>query len=282
MQLSPSVRINSEAELEFLEVNAPFCQAKIYLQGGQIVSFIPKGKPDLLWCFNEAVFLAGKSIRGGIPICWPWFGAHEQADFPQHGFARTAQWRAEEVNESKDQIEIVLSLPSKLIPEALWPYKTNLEVKFFLSDSLHIELITTNLDSQPLEFSQALHTYFPTSSIHHTHVSGFDGCEYVEFGEIKMQTGDIHFTEETDRVFDHLNQKPVITTPEGQIALAPINSCSAVVWNPWIEKSKRLSHFANEDYQNMLCVETANVREDKVYLEPLQAHTLGVKLSWLS
>lgn len=284
MKLSPSVSIcHTDTGLEFININSSHCDAKIFLQGGQITEFTPKGKQPLLWVSQEETFQENASIRGGIPICWPWFGAHDNSDFPAHGFARTSLWQADEVHETEYEVIVSLKLPMKLVNLDYWPHQSSLRVEFALNEQLQVRLTTTNLSNTPFSFSQALHTYFPTSDINNTSVDGLQGAQYTEFGEAPvMQSDVVSFARETDMVYTQAAPVQTINTPEGIISVGRENSSSCVLWNPWIEKSKRLSNFANTEYNNMLCLEAANVLNDAVTLAPKQSHTLITIIKWLS
>ena len=282
MKLSSSVSIEqSETGLEFIKIASAKCDAKIFLQGGQITEYIPKNNKPLIWVSQDETYQEGASIRGGIPICWPWFGTHANDGWPAHGFARTSVWQADEVHESDEQITVSLKLPMKLVNTTYWPHQSALKVEFVLSDKLQVRLTTTNLGSTPFSFTQALHTYFPTSDITNTHVDGLQGAQYIEFGEGPFVQNDVvSFERETDMVYTQANTIQTINTPEGVINVSRENSSSCVLWNPWIEKSKRLSNFADDEYKTMLCLEAANVLTDKVTLEPKQSHTLITTISW--
>ncbi len=282
MKLSPSVSIeHTETGLEFINIESNLCDAKIFLQGGQITQFTPKGKQPLIWVSGNETFSEGMSIRGGIPICWPWFGTHANAGWPAHGFARTSLWQADEVNETEECITVSLKLPMKLVNTEYWPHQSALKVEFVLSDSLEVRLTTTNLGNTAFSYTQALHTYFPTSDITNTHVDGLQGAQYVEFakGPFTQQTV-VGFERETDMVYTQAAPIQYINTPEGVIKVGRANSSSCVLWNPWIEKSKRLSNFADDEYKTMLCLEAANVLDDAVTLAPQQSHTLVTSIEW--
>jgi len=128
-----------------------------------------------------------------------------------------------------------------------------------------------------------LHTYFPTSDITNTHVDGLQGAQYIEFSKGPFVQNDVvSFERETDMVYTQVSAVQTINTPEGVINVSRENSNSCVLWNPWIEKSKRLSNFADDEYKTMLCLEAANVLTDKVTLEPKQSHTLVTTISWVN
>jgi glucose-6-phosphate 1-epimerase len=282
MKLSPSVSIeHTETGLEFINVVSRLCSAKIFLQGGQITAFIPKDKKPLIWVSGKEPYQEGASIRGGIPICWPWFGTHSNEGWPAHGFARTSLWQADEINENEHEIMISLKLPMKHVDTRYWPYQSSLKVEFVLSNQLQVRLTTTNLGYTPFSYTQALHTYLPTSDIKSTHVDGLQGAQYVEFNKGPFTQNEVvNFTRETDMVYTQAALSQTISTPDGVINVSRENSTSCVLWNPWIEKSKRLSNFADGDYQQMLCLEAANIFDDIVTLEAKQSHTLVTTISW--
>ncbi|MCG9696815.1 D-hexose-6-phosphate mutarotase [Shewanella sp. Isolate11] len=268
--------------LEYVDVDTDLCQARIFLQGAQIDTFIPKGKAPLLWVSSADDYQPGNGIRGGIPICWPWFGMHTNSDWPQHGFARTRIWSLDSVQMKDQAVELVFSLPLSEADKQYWPYNTKVEMVFTLTDTLRATLINTNLSEETLSLTQALHTYFPIGDIHQLQASGFEGAKYIEFGEGPYpQQGDkVKFDKETDRVYTQLEPQQQLHTPQGTINVARENSHSAVLWNPWIDKSKWLSRFNDDDYLTMVCLEAANVLEDQVILEPNGQHRLTTIIGW--
>ncbi|WP_105253416.1 D-hexose-6-phosphate mutarotase [Pseudoalteromonas sp. T1lg75] len=283
MQLSSSVSItHCDSGLEYLQVDSPLCQARIFLQGAQLTQYTPACGKDLIWVSAEEDFQSGKSMRGGIPICWPWFGVHQHPDWPIHGVARVLLWRAEEVQETQDEIRISLSLPMTQVDPDYWPHKTQLKVEYVLSaKQLEVRLTNTNLDDHVIQFTQALHTYFPTPDITQTEVDGLQGAQYIEFGEGPFEQQEVvRFGRETDMVYSGAAALQRIRTPNGTIEVERENSRSCVLWNPWVDKSKRLSNFADDEYHRMLCLEAANVLDDKVELAPGESHTLGTLIRW--
>jgi glucose-6-phosphate 1-epimerase len=283
MELSASVSIlRTDSGLEYINVDGPKCSGKVFLQGAQLTEFTPKGKGSLIWVSEEEDYQEGKAIRGGIPICWPWFGVHENPEWPIHGVARKLLWRAEEVIEKEDYICVKLSLPMRSVDDIYWPHHSKLEVEFRFAEELQVRLTNTNLGTQAFSLTQALHTYFPTSAIEHTTVDGLQGAQFIEFGEGPFEQHDVvSFNRETDMVYTQAKATQTINTPEGIIEVSRENSSSCILWNPWIEKAKRLSNFGEDEYHTMLCLEAANVMDDKVTVEPGQSHTLTTTLRWL-
>ena len=278
-------------ELEAIQIQHPKCSATLLLQGAQLLEFIPSStNRNLLWLSPDAEYKQGKSIRGGIPVCWPWFGAVEKNPAQvsdavikpiAHGFARNLNWQLTELKESCHQVEIVLALSSNETTRQYWRYEFELQARFIFAEQLTIDLITTNKDAKAFHISQALHTYLPTQDIKQTQITGFSGLKYIDalhnWSE-KTQTGAIQFKAETDRLYQAAENILAIT-PNNQTLLESKNSTSAVVWNPWVKKSQGLSQFVDDAYQRMFCIETANVLWDIKAINPDASQTLTLKLS---
>ncbi|WP_299002252.1 D-hexose-6-phosphate mutarotase [uncultured Shewanella sp.] len=268
--------------LEYIDIDTQHCQARIFKQGAQIDYFKPKGQPPLLWCSRDNDYQIGSAIRGGIPICWPWFGMHTNSDWPQHGFARTQMWQLQEVNMNETEVKLLFTLTLDDNTQKYWPYRTQLSAEFRLSDSLSLSLINTNLDDKSITFSQALHSYFPIGDIHQFSATGFGQAKFIEFNQdpIKQVQDSLVINQETDKVFTQLSPVQLLHTQKGIIQVSRQNSQSAILWNPWIEKSTRLSRFRNDDYLSMVCLEAANVLDDSVTLAPNETHRLTTQIRW--
>lgn len=268
--------------LDYVEIDTPLCEARIFMQGAQIDRFTPKGKPPLLWVSSADDYQPGHGIRGGIPVCWPWFGMSNHPEWPQHGFARTRIWTLDSVQLRNDIAELKFSLSINDEDRISWPHDTKVELLFTLSDTLSVSLINTNLSDETVSLTQALHTYFPIGDIHQLKATGFSGAHYIEFGKgpYAQATDEVIFNQETDRVYNALGSQQQLHTPQGVINVCRRNSQSAVLWNPWIDKSKQLARFNHDDYLTMVCLEAANVLEDNVTLAPYGSHTLTTEISW--
>ena len=292
ISLSPGqwsfTRWETIGQLEALEVHHPLFQATIVLQGAHLAGFAPQGEADWLWMSPNTRFEPGRAIRGGIPVCWPWFG-NPGKNAPEvrkrmhtesaHGFARTALWKLEDVRESAHEVEISLSLDANEDFNAVWTGHALALITFSFSvRGCQLALTTTNLGNDPLAFSQALHSYFPTSDITRTRVLGLGGSQYIDTlnnWEYRNQEGPVYFEGETDRIYE--SGEPVtIVTPRTGRKLSAVGSDSTVVWNPGPAKAARLSDFPATAWQSMLCVETANAGGDYRVLNRGQSHTLGV------
>lgn len=277
-------------ELEVIEINHPNCSARLSLQGAQLLSFKPAKQADLLWLSDSVEYKAGQSLRGGIPICWPWFGVvdkncdevkkaiHSDA---AHGFARTQQWQLHSLKESVQGVKISLCLEANNETLKLWPFQFKLFAHFDFTHSVSLSLVTVNTDSKSMCFTQALHTYFPTTDIQTTSIKGLNKISYIDAldsWQEKQQIGPVSFNQEVDRIYKS-GGPFLLNSPKQNLLLETQNSQSTIIWNPWVKKSKTLSQFSHTDYLTMFCVESANALEDVVRLKPNQSHCLVMTLS---
>ncbi len=259
------------------------CEVALY--GAHVLSYRPVGHTPVLWLGKEAVFKPGLPIRGGIPVCWPWFGPHpDDPARPIHGFARTRTWQVLATEYSGEQTEMRLGLACDEATRALWPHAFELSLRVVLADALRLELTTRNCDTHPFTFTQALHSYFLVRQVMDVTVRGLEQTRYRDClaprAGLQLQEGPIVIRSEVDRVYQSTESECVISDPGigRQIILTKRGSRTTVVWNPWIEKSKRLTDFGDLDYLRMLCVETANADDDDVTLAPGAHHTLALTL----
>ena len=253
-----------------------FAEAVITLHGGHVVSFAPRGSREILWVSGKSNFTEGKAIRGGIPVCWPWFGGVAQ---PAHGLARLTPWMQTGVTEMEDG-STVLNLA--FVPGYAEYAFLLANMKITVGKSLTVELKTTNNGDQDFQMSEALHTYFSVSKIEQVSIAGLDGVTYTDALDKteKLQQGDVTFSEETDRIY-HTTGAAKIIDPEfyRTILVEKAGSASTVVWNPWIEKSKKMADFGDEEYHEMVCVETANAWKGAFPLKAGESHTLMTRIS---
>lgn len=283
-------RWNTIGQLEALEVHHPLFEATVVLQGAHLTRFIPKNESDWLWLSPTARFEPGQAIRGGIPVCWPWFGdpARNAPEVRKrvktsspHGFARTALWKLEDVRENAHEVEISLSLYANDDFADLWNGHALALITFSFSvRGCQLALTTTNLNSDPLAFSQALHTYLPTTDITRSRVLGLGFSNYIDTlkdWEYCTQDGPVYFDGETDRIYES-GEPLTIATPGASRKLTAVGSDSTVVWNPGPDKAIALSDFPDAAWQTILCVETANAASDYRVLNEGQSHTLGMSI----
>ncbi|NOR56314.1 MAG: D-hexose-6-phosphate mutarotase [Sulfurovum sp.] len=263
---------------QYIEITNACAEAKIALQGAHVFHYKTKDNDPLLWLSEEAFFEEGKAIRGGIPLCFPWFGKHKtDTILPQHGFARTSLWSLSKTEEiDKDTTEVQLQLLPTPETKALWPYDFDVRLDVLVGSELTMTLSITNTDTKPFEISLALHTYFNISDVDNVVVEGLKGCAYFDSLEDKtyIQKEDLTIEEEVDRIYSKSAKDVILQDTHRNIVLRSEGSNSLVVWNPWVEKAKQMADMHDEGYRNMLCLETGNIREDARTVEVGETHVL--------
>ena len=267
--LPESVKIGAgQGGLPRLEIATPSATAEIYLHGAHVTRWQPShAEAPVLWVSEHSFWQDGKPIRGGVPICFPWFGPHRSDPAaPAHGFARLVDWTLAGAVERDDQSRgrdlrtrggADVRRPGRFAsaPPTRWPSDTT------LSMSLEVE----NRDDKEFTFEEALHTYFAVSDIADVTISGLERTPYLDkVGGLTQRTQDdtpIRFTGETDRVYLETTATCSIDDPglQRRIVVSKDNSRSTVVWNPWIAKARAMADFGDEEWRGMVCVETANV-----------------------
>ena len=201
-----------------------------------------------------------------------------------HGEVRVLDWELLGIGNDGDALlaEFVLPQAEGHLPG--WPHNVALKLSIRLDEQLHVSLLSYNAGTEDVTFSQALHSYFAVSDARQVHVEGLDGSRYLDtlknWEDEHRQDGDLHFTAETDRVYLDTPHHLSIVDPGWQrrIQIMTSGSKSAVLWNPWVDKTRTLSDMAEDGWQHMVCVETANVLSDVVTLAPDAMHTLSVSI----
>lgn len=257
--------------------------AEITLQGAQVLNWAPLHQKPVIWLSPEANFVAGKSVRGGIPICWPWFGPNEDnPEFPSHGYARTTGWDVIKTEAIPDgRTRLVFSLGESDATQRLWPNKTAVQLSITVGETLELALETQNLQDATISLTEALHTYFMIGDIDQVSVRGLEDTEYLDKvagGQRKLQQGSVTFCSEVDRVYLGTRAECIIEDPvlHRKIHISKRGSDSTVVWNPWVDKAAKLGDMGETGYRHMLCVESANAAEDIVTIAPGDSHELWV------
>lgn len=264
---------------------SPYGSAEVSLYGAHVLSCRPTGHAPLLWLAESYKTLQpGKAIRGGIPVCWPWFGAAGKEGLPSHGFARTQVWSVISTEFDKDSTSVTFGLVSTPETKALWPHDFKLELTVTVGPAFKVELATTNIGDAPFEITEALHTYFRVKNVADASVTGLDGQPYIDKapgGADAVQSGAVTFSGETDRVYNHHATAAIISDPGigRRIAIEKDGSQATVVWNPWIEKAARLADMADDDWPHFVCVETANAGAAPVAVAPGARHVLSASIT---
>ena len=256
--------------LPWLTVTGPHATATVYRHGAHVALFQPHGARPVLFMSQQSRSEPGKPIRGGVPVIFPWFGAHPtDSAAPAHGTARLTEWNLIGTAQRPDgAVDLLFALP---------PF---LQYRVAIGRQLELTLEVCNTDKSPLRFEEALHTYFAVSDIHQCSVTGLEDARYdstVEGVTQKSQgPNPIRFTAETDRLYLNTQTTCVIHDPGWQrrIVVAKSGSDSTVVWNPWIAKSKAMPDFSDDEWPGMLCIETVNARSNAITLAPGQTHAM--------
>jgi glucose-6-phosphate 1-epimerase len=287
------VKIELHKELLAINIHNRTAEATIFLQGAQLSQYQPHKEPPVIWLSPDCDYKLGSPLRGGIPICWPWFGALDKnpasvqqqvssSEEQAHGFVRVLEWDIDFINAiSLD--ETVLQMSLTLDANERWPFACKLVMKFTIGARLTVCFEVLNNDSKALVFTSALHSYFAIGDISKTQISGLDSKPFVDAlndREVFTQHGDITIDREIDRIYETNGGDVQVVDNEWQrqISIVSNSSANAVVWNPWIEKSKRLPQFSDLSFKQMLCVESANVGCDSVALQPGEWHTQTVEV----
>jgi len=263
------------------DISTEHCTASIALQGAHLLSWVPTDQKPVIWMSEEAQFATGKSIRGGIPVCWPWFGAHaSNSTFPAHGFARTSLWSVtatEPLPDDNIRISFQLSVDKH---HPLWPHPMMCALHITFGSTLQLELVTTNQSDEAITITQALHTYFAIGDIAAVTVNGLDSCTYLDKPDHfnpKQQHGSISFASEVDRVYLDTTGDCLIHDEQFQrtIRITKSGSASTIVWNPWQQRAAEMGDMGKDGFRSMLCVESANAASNKITIAPAMSHTLS-------
>ena len=286
----PGIHIAFHGELLAVDIDNQSASARVFLQGAQVSHYRRHGEPPVLWCSDQCDYREGTPLRGGIPLCWPWFGVLDKnpaaisrqvvgGDRPAHGLVRNRVWHLAGIEQPSPALtRLILTL--SVTPENGWNAPASLTLVVEIGDRLGLDLYVTNDGPEAFYFSAALHSYYAVSAIDRVRVQGLERLNYIDCVDgwtTRRQRGDLAIAAETDRIY-HGTWQPLTLVDRGwrrALVISSEGSDSAVIWNPWIDKSRRLPQFADAAYKDMLCIETANAGDDCVVLEPGQQHRLG-------
>ncbi len=265
--------------LRALRLRACGSEALVYLHGGHVASFRTAEHGELLWLSPKAVYATDKAIRGGVPLCFPWFGAHPtRAELPAHGFARTSEFRFEGSEQRGDQVVAELSLESSSATLALFPHEFKARLRVSVGRELGVAFEVENTGRTALDYEVALHTYLAVSDVRRVELTGLAGARYDDkvSGERAQIQADqlLTFPAETDRVYES-TARVGVRDPARQrrLVVDKVNSQTTVVWNPGQDKAQRLADVGGEHWPHLLCVETANTSPHGIHLIPQSRHT---------
>jgi glucose-6-phosphate 1-epimerase len=258
--------------------------AEIFLQGAHVARWQPAGtEHPVIFLSEKSHFAAGKAIRGGVPLVFPWF-AERKGGLPggMHGFARTLPWEVVATEERSEGV----ALSFKLLPN-----QTTRDVGFddfvlvyevVVGATLTLKLEVENVGDSRLTFEEALHAYYSVSDVRQIEVSGVGDTDYLDRADNAKPKhqgpGAIRFAGETDQL--HLNTRATVTISDPgwrrQIVIEKHGSNSTVVWNPWQGKASALADLGADAWPHFVCVEPANAAENAVTLAPGGVQRMGI------
>ncbi len=256
--------------------------AEVHDYGAQVTRWAPTGADPVLWLSPRARFEPGAAIRGGVPICFPWFGPGRSGDLaPAHGFARITPWRltAEVVGEAA--VNLTFELTQDDASAEAFPHRYHAAYRVGLGPELALDLTVTNTGDEPFEVDEALHAYLAVGDVREVWLEGLDGARYLDkVGDGEgTQQGDVRFTGETDRVYHSGGPVRLVDPQLGRtLVVGTRDAHNVVVWTPWWAKAGQAGDIGEAAWTSFVCVEAANALEDYVTVAPGSSHTLGYRL----
>ena len=287
--LPPGVVLDSgRGGLRRLSIDTGICAAELYLHGAHLCRWQPRSQPQpVLWMSEASRYEPGVPIRGGVPICFPWFGPRAgDPSAPVHGVARIGAWYLDGVTlEAAGSVNARLSLDCGALVSPPVPHGLRLAYEVRLGQDLSMSLTVTNPADVPTRFEEALHTYFAVGDVRQVSVAGLEGATYADKvdGAKRKTQADALITigGETDRLY--LDTGSAVTLRDlsfgRRIRVEKTGSRSTVVWNPWVAKSKAMPDFGDDEWPGMLCIETANAADNAVTIPPHASHTMTAEIS---
>lgn len=292
----PGVQIELHKSLLAVRVDNAAATATVFLQGAQISHYQRRNEQPVLWCSPLCDYSEHQPLRGGIPICWPWFGRFDSNPEPvrqqitaatdnSHGLVAQLPWKLVDIQvPDGEHTELIFSLRLYNGQEPAWPWATELTLTVVVGNTLSVRLGVDNQSNDSLAFTAALHSYLAISHIANVMVDGLEDLSFIDCTDNwqeRRQRSAVVIDGEVDRIYRG-GDRTITLVDNGwrrALTLDSIGSNSTVIWNPGIEKSRRLSHFDDGAYTDMLCIETANAGDDYIVLEPSQRHELGVTIA---
>lgn len=280
--------VTTNAGLDKLVIENSFACCQIYLQGAHIVEYTPHAESNILWVSSIAKYGTQQAIRGGIPICWPWFGSHpHDSSMPSHGFARNCVWSLISVTTDEDDKTLVhLKLKSNSVTRKLWPFEFELDYRICIGSQLTVSLTTHNHDQQFFSISEAIHSYFKLQDVASASVLKLSGCYYIDklaAGITVQQCGDVAIDQAIDRIYLNApDQQLIVDKLLGRTISVEKSGCAdTVIWNPWRYQAQQIKDFDDQGYRQMVCVEAVNSRVNQINIAPNASHTMSQTIKFL-
>ena len=268
-----------------VDITGPQAHGEMYLHGAQVTSWRPAGSEEVLFVSSKSRWEEGQAIRGGIPVCFPWFrGKADDPHAPAHGVVRTRSWQLYSMVENNGAVSVTMFIESDEQTQRWWPGDFRLAHRVTFASELKLELVCINTGKTPLRFEEALHTYNRVADVGSVRLQGLDGTDFLDntdSNKKKTQLGDVTIASQTDSAFINTQTAVDLLDPNlrRRIRLKKTNSSTTVVWNPWQEGARALRDLGDGEWTQFLCVEASNIMNAAVTVSPAQEHTISAVLS---
>jgi glucose-6-phosphate 1-epimerase len=272
--------VEGNGGLKKVRITSLAAAGEMYLLGAHVTSWQPADGREVLFVSSQSRWEPGRAIRGGVPICFPWFGGKaDDPTAPAHGLVRKLLWQLDSITQTGGAVTVSMFTESNEATKRWWPGEFRLVHRATFGSELQLELVVTNTGTTTMRFEEALHTYHLVGDIERVTLSGLDQVHYLDKTDSnsnKVQHGDIVIVSETDRVYLDTRGEINLSDPalHRHTRVTKVNSSTTVVWNPWIQKAHGLSDFADDEWKRMVCIETCNVAGFAVDLAPGGQHTM--------
>ena len=283
MREVPGLSLGMFQGLDALLVDTPLAKAAVSLFGGQVVSFAPAGQEDVFWLSPQRAALP-TPIRGGTPVCWPYFGRQGQTgEVPAHGLVRTLPWRLAEARREADGTVVL-----ELQPPPMQDLALELRMQLRIGRTLEQRLVTKNTSRDAVSFTEALHNYFRVSDAAQVRIEGLAGRPFYDkndHGNRHVQQGDWQLLDprdpgRADFMFPDAGGSYRLVDPglRRSIGLEVQDGRTAIVWNPGEIAAARMADVGLH-WRQFVCLEAANAGPDVVELAPGASHALVQTIS---
>jgi glucose-6-phosphate 1-epimerase len=268
-----------------VQITGDLGEGEMYLHGAHVTSWKPAGNAEVLFVSSKSRWEEGQAIRGGIPICFPWFrGKLDDPHAPAHGFVRTKLWQLESIIENENGVAVTMFTQSDEHTRKWWPGEFRLVDRVTFGPELRLELVCRNTGTTLFRFEEALHTYNRIADIQDVRLQGLDSVSYLdntESNKEKTQRGDVTIASPTDNAYRNTQSEVDLLDPnkKRRIRLRKEHSLSTVVWNPWSEGAARLQDLGDGEWRQFLCVEASNILDAAINLAPGQEQRMAAVLT---
>ena len=268
-----------------IDITSNLAHGEVYLHGAHVTSWCPAGSEEVLFLSSKSRWADGQAIRGGIPICFPWFrGKADDPHAPAHGFVRTRSWQLDSIGENRSGVTVTMSVESDEQTRRWWPAEFHLAHRVTFGSELRLELICLNTGTTPFRLEEALHTYNRVGDVATARLQGLDGIRFLDNTDSnreKPQLGDLLIASQTDNAYINAQNAVDLVDPAlcRRIRLQKEDSSTTVVWNPWQDGAVKLRDLGEGEWKQFLCVEASNIIGAAFTLAPGQEHRLSAVLS---